>query len=178
MIVIKEPHALKVSFVTVVLKARHHHVSWGSCVAVFVYALVCFVSTSGWASPSCWSLLVSVSAGLWHCALSTPTHKCTHAHRYTRTHTWAHTQCTQVHTHTHRHIHSAHTQVHTQTWVHTVSSQPPFPGVSTSHSLPLSPFPSLHITFSSFANVYFQCSTRPTPLEPEKTILLNTEKYL
>ena len=240
MIVIKEPHALKVSFVTVVLKARHHHVSWGSCVAVFVYALVCFVSTSGWASPSCWSLLVSVSAGLWHCALSTPTHKCTHAHRYThthtgthtvhthtgihahthehihrahahryththeyihsahahrctRTHTWAHTQCTHtgahthtgtytVHTHrcthTHRHIHSAHTQAHTQTWVHTVSSQLPFPGVSTSHSLPLSPFPSLHITFSSFANVYFQCSTRPTPLEPEKTILLNTEKYL
>ena len=45
-------------------------------------------------------------------------------------------------------------------------------------SSPLSPFPSLHITFSSFANVYFQCSTRPTPLEPEKTILLNTEKYL
>ena len=104
MIVIKEPHALKVSFVTVVLKARHHHVSWGSCVAVFVYALVCFVSTSGWASPSCWSLLVSVSAGLWHCALSTPTHKCTHAHRYTRTHMGTHTVHTQVHTHTHRHI--------------------------------------------------------------------------
>ena len=137
MIVIKEPHALKVSFVTVVLKARHHHVSWGSCVAVFVYALVCFVSTSGWASPSCWSLLVSVSAGLWHCALSTPTHKCTHAHRYTRTHTWAHTQCTHTqvhmhthtgtytvhthtgaHAHTHEHIHSAHTQVHTHTQPH------------------------------------------------------------
>ena len=98
-------------------------------------------------------------------------------HRYTCSHTWAHTQCTHTHRCTRTHT-WAHTQVHTQAWVHTVSSQPPFPDVSTSHSLPLSPFPSLHITFSSFANVYFQCSTRPTPLEPEKIILLNTEKYV
>ena len=122
MIVIKEPHALKVSFVTVVLKARHHHVSWGSCVAVFVYALVCFVSTSGWASPSCWSLLVSVSAGLWHCALSTPTHKCTHAHRYTHTHTGTHTVHTHtgIHAHTHEHIHRAHAHryTHTHEYIH------------------------------------------------------------
>ena len=217
MIVIKEPHALKVSFVTVMLKARHHCVSWGNCVAVFVCVpgLFCFHQ---WVSLSllvvvlgvyfCWSLTLCprhthtqmhthmgtytvhthrythTHMGTYTVHTHTGTHAHTHGHihsaqthRYTCSHTWAHTQCTHTHRCTRTHT-WAHTQVHTQAWVHTVSSQPPFPDVSTSHSLPLSPFPSLHITFSSFANVYFQCSTRPTPLEPEKIILLNTEKYV
>ena len=129
MIVIKEPHALKVSFVTVMLKARHHCVSWGNCVAVFVCVpgLFCFHQ---WVSLSllvvvlgvyfCWSLTLCPR----HTHTQMHTHMGTytvHTHRYTHTHMGTYTVHTHTgtHAHTHGHIHSAHTHRYTHIWAHT-----------------------------------------------------------
>ena len=100
MIVIKEPHALKVSFVTVMLKARHHCVSWGNCVAVFVCVpgLFCFHQ---WVSLS----LLVVVLGVYFC--------------------WSLTLCPR-HTHTQMHTHMGTYTVHTHRYTHTQISQRPF----------------------------------------------------
>lgn len=115
MIVIKKPHALKVSFVTVMVKARHPRVSWRSCVAVFVCvpSLFCFHQ---WVSLS----LMLVALGIYFCWSLTLCPRHTHTQMHTRTqvhtHTQVHTQCSHAHrficTHTRGHIHSAHTGAH------------------------------------------------------------------
>ena len=110
MIVIKEPHALKVSFVTVMLKARHHCVSWGNCVAVFVCVpgLFCFHQ---WVSLS----LLVVVLGVYFCWSLTLCPR--HTHTQMHTHMGTYTVLTHTGTHTYGHIHSTHTGTHT--WAHT-----------------------------------------------------------
>ena len=141
MIVIKEPHALKVSFVTVMLKARHHCVSWGNCVAVFVCVpgLFCFHQ---WVSLS----LLVVVLGVYFCWSLTlcPRHTHTQMHTHMGTYT-VHTH-TQVHTHTHM---GTHTGAHSGMGTHS------FLPASLPWCFHLTFSPSLPLSFSSHYLFFF-----------------------